>query len=316
MTLRKSLHLVLLLAAWMLYAGVGWAMPIANDPWDGAITPATATPSPAPGLTPTAAPTAARTPVYGYRVLAVYPHDPEAFTQGLVYQDGGFYESTGLWGRSSLRRVDLETGEVLQMRSLPDRYFAEGLTLFDGLLFQLTWKSRTGFVYDKATFDLLGAFGYPTEGWGLTHDGRRFIMSDGTPNLYFLDPRSLSRSGKVEVYDENGPVWRLNELEYIDGQVYANVWQTDRIARIDPATGRVTAWIDLTGLLPAEDRARADVLNGIAWDAEGGRLFVTGKLWPWLYQIELVPPAEPAADREQPPAPAEDAPGKGCRRGD
>ncbi len=235
--------------------------------------------------------TEAPTPVYGYRVLAVYPHDPNAFTQGLIYYQGDFYESTGLHGRSSLRKVDLETGEVLQIRDLPDAYFAEGLTLFDDKLYQLTWQSHIGFIYDRASFELLDTFRYATEGWGLTQDGRELIMSDGTPNLYFLDPNTLEIRRQVEVADENGPVWKLNELEYIDGAVYANVWQTDRIARIDPGTGRVTAWIDLTGLLPPEDRPGANVLNGIAWDEDGGRLFVTGKLWPKLFQIQLIPPA-------------------------
>jgi len=230
------------------------------------------------------------TPVYSYRVLAVYPHDKDAFTQGLVYYQGDFYESTGLRGRSSVRRVDLETGEVLQIRELDDAYFGEGLTLRNHRLYQLTWQSHVGFIYDRASFDLLDTFRYDTEGWGLTHNGQELIMSDGTPNLYFLDPDTLELLRKVWVEDENGPVWRLNELEYIDGEVYANVWQTDRIARIDPDTGRVTAWIDLTGLLPPEDRAAANVLNGIAWDEQGGRLFVTGKLWPKLFQIELIPP--------------------------
>ncbi len=229
-------------------------------------------------------------PVYGYRVVATYPHDPQAFTQGLVYFQGDFYESTGLWGRSSVRHVDLETGQVLQQRALDDAYFGEGLTLFEDKLYQLTWKSHRGFIYDRASLDLMATFQYPTEGWGLTHDGQSLIMSDGTPHLYFLDPHTLQLQRQVMVRDDHGPVWRLNELEYIDGEVYANVWMTDRIARVDPATGRVMAWIDLSGLLSAEERAQADVLNGIAWDAEQGRLFVTGKLWPKLFQIELVPP--------------------------
>ncbi len=233
---------------------------------------------------------AAETPTYGYRVLAVYPHDANAFTQGLVYDGGDLYESTGLRQRSSVRRVDLETGQVLQMRSLADTYFGEGLTLFQNRLYQLTWQSHIGFIYDPTTFDLLNVFHYPTEGWGLTHNGKELIMSDGTPTLYFLDPVSLQPVRQISVKDEKGPVWRLNELEYIEGEIYANVWQTDRIARIDPTTGRVIAWIDLSGLLPPEDRIGADVLNGIAWDAENQRLFVTGKLWPKLFQIELVPP--------------------------
>ncbi len=231
-----------------------------------------------------------QTPIYGYRVLAEYPHDANAFTQGLVYAGGELYESTGLrQGRSSVRRVELETGAILQMRTLADTYFGEGLTLFQGRLYQLTWQSHTGFIYDSTTFDLLNVFHYSTEGWGLTHNGKELIMSDGTPTLYFLDPISLQPIRQITVKDEKGPVWRLNELEFIDGEIYANVWQTDRIARIDPTTGRVNAWIDLTGLLSPDDRIGADVLNGIAWDAEQQRLFVTGKLWPKLFQIELAP---------------------------
>ncbi len=230
------------------------------------------------------------TPVYSYRVLATFPHDSAAFTQGLVYWQGDFYEGTGLRGRSSLRRVDLETGRVLQYLALPDPYFGEGVALFQDRLYQLTWQSHVGFIYDRATFKLMGRFSYPTEGWGLTHNGRELIMSDGTPTLYFLDPETMKPVRTVTVWDERGPVWRLNELEYINGEVFANVWQTDFIARINPQTGRVTAWIDLSGLLPSEDRAGANVLNGIAWDEAGGRLFVTGKLWPKLFQIELVRP--------------------------
>jgi glutamine cyclotransferase len=233
---------------------------------------------------------AAKTPVYGYRVLAVYPHDAEAFTQGLVYHQGDFYESTGLRGRSSLRKVNLETGEVLQFRALEKQYFGEGLALFADRLYQLTWQSHVGFIYDRTSFNPLATFQYPTEGWGLTDNGRELIMSDGTPHLYFLDPRTLKLLREVTVQDESGPIWRLNELEYIDSEVYANIWQTDRIARIDPETGRVRAWIDLSGLLSPEEQSGADVLNGIAWDETGRRLFVTGKLWPKLFQIELTPP--------------------------
>ena len=232
-------------------------------------------------------------PVYGYRVVNVYPHDPEAFTQGLVYEphEGVLYEGTGLWGRSSLRRVDLKTGEVLQIHELPEAYFGEGIALWDGKIVQLTWRSRTGFVYDRASFALLKQFRYETEGWGITSDveNQRLIMSDGSSTLYFWNPETFEEIGRVEVRDRGEPVVRLNELELIGGWVWANVWQTDRIAVIDPQTGRVGAWLDLRGLLPPEERTgREDVLNGIAYDPEGDRLFVTGKLWPKLFEIEPV----------------------------
>jgi glutaminyl-peptide cyclotransferase len=188
-----------------------------------------------------------------------------------------------------LRRVALETGEVQRMHQLADQYFGEGITVYGDRIIQLTWQSRVGFVYDKDSFELLQEFSYPTEGWGITHDGTRLIMSDGTANLYFWDPQSFKEIGRVQVYDERGPVVRLNELEYIQGEVYANVWQTNRIARIDPETGRVVGWIDLSGLLSAEDMVQpVDVLNGIAYDPAGDRLFVTGKLWPKVFEIQLV----------------------------
>jgi len=224
-----------------------------------------------------------------YRVVNTYPHDPGAFTQGLVFADGILYEGTGLKGRSSLREVDLETGEVVRIRDLSDVYFGEGITLWDDTIVQLTWLSQTGFVYDAATFDLLREFTYTTGGWGITSDGERLIMSDGTSMLHFLDPDSFQRTGQVIVKDGNRPVIGLNELEYIDGEVFANVWQTDLIARISPESGEVTAWIDLAGLLDPGDRPGTDILNGIAYDAKGKRLFVTGKLWPYLYEIEIIP---------------------------
>jgi glutamine cyclotransferase len=229
------------------------------------------------------------TPVYGYRVVTTYPHDPGAFTQGLVFDEGVLYEGTGLRGQSTLRKVDLETGTALQLLALPDTYFGEGITTFGERIYQLTWQSNIGFIYDKESFDLLGTFAYPTEGWGLTHDGERLIMSDGTATLHFLDPETLEETAQVEVYDEQGPVTRLNELEYVGGEIYANVWQTDWIVRIDPENGRVLGWIDLEGLLSPEDyEQRVDVLNGIAWDAKNDRLFVTGKWWPKLFEIELM----------------------------
>ena len=231
-------------------------------------------------------------PIYTYRIVNTYPHDPGAFTQGLVYEDGVLYEGTGLEGQSSLRKVDLESGEVLQIHELPAQFFGEGITVFGNEIVQLTWKSGQGFVYDKASFELLETFEYPTEGWGLTHDGEQLIMSDGTSVLRFLDPGTYEETGRINVIISivSSYIPPLNELEYVDGEIYANVWTEDRIARIDPATGQVVGWIDLTGLLGPEDRTeRVDVLNGIAYDAEGDRLFVTGKWWPKLFEIELIP---------------------------
>ena len=229
-------------------------------------------------------------PVYTYTVVYTYPHDPDAFTQGLIFTNGVLYEGTGLRGRSSLRKVELETGSVLQIVNLPSQFFGEGVTIYDDKVIQLTWQSHAGFVYDVDSFELLRTFDYPTEGWGITHDGERLITSDGTATIYFWDPETFEPVRQIEVYDNDGPVVRLNELEYIRGEIYANVWKTNRIARIDPQTGRVLGWIQLQGLLSAADQERAvDVLNGIAYDAVGDRLFVTGKLWPTLFEIELVP---------------------------
>lgn len=232
-------------------------------------------------------------PVYGYRVLQTFPHDREAFTQGLVMADGVLYEGTGLNGRSSLRRVELETGAVVQSRALPDRYFGEGVAVLGNRIFQLTWRSGLAFVYDRETLALRQTFPYPAEGWGLTTDGIHLIASDGTATLRFLDPETFAEVRQLTVVDHAGPVTRLNELEYVEGRIYANVWQAERIAIIDAASGRVTAWLDLGGLLSPEERTRpVDVLNGIAYDASTGQLFVTGKLWPRLFQIELVPPLD------------------------
>lgn len=234
-------------------------------------------------------PTPAVAAQYGYEVIATYPHDREAFTQGLVYDDGVLFESTGLNGRSSLRRVNLQTGEVLQRRDIDPQYFAEGLALFKDRLIQLTWQSNKGFVYDKTSFEPLREWNYPTEGWGLTHDGKQLIMSDGTSTLRFLNPETFAVEREITVTDQGQPVVRLNELEYVNGEVFANVWQTDLVARVDPQTGRVLGWIDLGGLLTPVERMGTDVLNGIAYDPAGDRLFVTGKLWPKLFEIKLVP---------------------------
>jgi glutamine cyclotransferase len=230
-------------------------------------------------------------PVYTYNITNTYPHDRNAFTEGLVFEDGFLYEGTGLLGQSTLRRVELETGAILQIRELPDQFFGEGITIYGDRIIQLTWQSNVGFVYDRNSFELLQQFNYSTEGWGITHDGEHLIMSDGTSTLHFLDPQTFEEISQLEVLDNNGPVTRLNELEYIQGEIYANIWQTDRIARISPGTGRVIGWVDLEGLLTAEDRSEpVDVLNGIAYDAETDRLFVTGKLWPKLFEIELISP--------------------------
>ncbi len=227
-------------------------------------------------------------PVFGYEVAREYPHDPGAFTQGLIYRDGFLFESTGQYGRSSLRKVELETGRVLQQRRVDDRYFAEGLTDWGGRLLQLTWQTNIGFVYDLASFEPRATFEYAGEGWGLTQDGRRLIMSDGDPELRFLDPDTLIEQGRRTVTDGGMRIEEINELEFVKGRVYANIWGSDRIAIIDPDSGRVEAWINLSGLLTAAARTgREDVLNGIAYDAVRDRLFVTGKLWPKLFEIRV-----------------------------
>jgi glutamine cyclotransferase len=248
----------------------------------------TSLPSPRPSQAPAARPTEAE-PVFGFDVVGAFPHDAEAFTQGLVYVDGFFYESTGLNGRSSLRKVAPETGQVVQRLDVARRYFAEGLAHWDGRLVQLTWDTQVGFVYDRESFGLLRTFPYTGEGWGLAQDGRHLIMSDGTSTLRFLDPETLAEVRRVSVRDRSGPVANLNELEVVRGSVLANVWLTDRIARIDPQSGRVTSWIDLAGLRPPSNAASDAVLNGIAYDAKGDRLFVTGKLWSQVYEIRLRP---------------------------
>lgn len=225
----------------------------------------------------------------GYRVVATYPHDPQAYTQGLVYAGGALYESTGLYGRSSVRRVDLASGRILAARPLAPQHFGEGLTAIGERLIQLTWRSGTAIVYSRANLRPLGQFRYATEGWGLTHDGRHLIMSDGSDTLYFLDADRFTEVRRVKVHDASGPVRSLNELEYIGGSVFANVWQSSHIVRIDPASGRVTGFVDLSALT---DRMRgepgSDVLNGIAYIPGSGRVLVTGKRWPSLFAIELV----------------------------
>lgn len=227
-------------------------------------------------------------PAYGYRVVNVYPHDRQAYTQGLIWCDGFLYEGTGLHGASSLRKVHLDTGRVVEKHSLDWQYFGEGITEWGGRLLQLTWNSNLGFIYDRSGLKVRGTFRYPGEGWGLTHDRDRLIMSDGTATLRLLDPKTLRETGRLNVQSGGVPLKDLNELEFVRGEIFANVYQTDLLARISPQTGAVTGWIDLRGLLPEADRRiPVDVLNGIAYDAGGNRLFVTGKLWPKLFEIEL-----------------------------
>lgn len=230
------------------------------------------------------------TPVFGYKIVNTYPHNTNSFTQGLIFDKGVLYESTGLNGRSAVKIVDLKTGKTLKSHELPDNYFGEGIAIIENKIIQLTWRSKTGFVYDKKTLKLIKKFSYQTQGWGITYDGKYLIISDGSAVLYFMDPNTFKVVGTLEVYGDNGKVSKLNELEYINGEIYANIWGTEKIARINPKTGRVTAWIDLSGLLNKEDKKnRVDVLNGIAFNSGKGSLFVTGKLWPKMFEIELVP---------------------------
>jgi glutamine cyclotransferase len=225
--------------------------------------------------------------LYGFRVIAVYPHDPDAYTQGLVIAGGRLYEGTGRYGASSIRRVDLATGRVEKIHTIGSEYFGEGIAILDGKLYELTWKSGLAFVYDLDTFNVVQTFQYPTEGWGLTHDGRNLILSDGSATLRFLDPATFKTVREITVRDGDQPIEKLNELEYVDGEIWSNVWYDDRIARISPADGRVLGWIDLAALYPQSARGGDDVLNGIAYDAATKRIFVTGKDWPQLFQIEV-----------------------------
>ena len=242
----------------------------------------------APRQAATVPPPGSKAPLYGYQIQHVYPHDPNAFTQGLQYVDGFLYEGTGLNGRSSIRKVTLETGEVVQRRAVPKEYFGEGITLWKSNLIELTWQSEVAFIYDSRTFEPRRTLTYVGEGWGLTHDGTRLIMSDGTEALRFLDPVSFAERRRLVVTDAGTPVKHLNELEVVKGEIFANVWLTDYVARVAPDTGRVIGWIDLVGLLSAREHAMADVLNGIAYDEAHDRLFVTGKLWPKLFEIKIV----------------------------
>ena len=235
------------------------------------------------------APPTGTVPLYTYRIVRTYPHDPNAFTQGLQFLDGVLYEGTGLNGRSSIRKVQLETGKVLQERAISPEYFGEGITVWKNDLLELTWQSHVAFVYEKATFEPKKRFSYPGEGWGLTHDGTNLIMSDGSDELRVLDPATFAEKRRIKVTAAGSPLRNLNELESVKGEIFANIWQTDYVARIAPESGRVVAYIDLRGLLTPAERAKTDVLNGIAYDAARDRLFVTGKLWPKLFEINVIP---------------------------
>ncbi len=230
----------------------------------------------------------ARTPTYVADVLQSWPHDPEAYTQGLVWDNGRLYESTGLVGKSSIREVELKTGRVIRKHDIPDPYFGEGIVIMGDDLWQITWTSGVAFLYDAKTFTQRAVFKYDGEGWGLATDGTSIIMSDGTPSIRFRDPKTFDVQRTISVNDHGTPVTQLNELEWVKGEIWANVYQSDQIARIDPATGNVTGWIDLAGLLPKlERKGEEDVLNGIAYDPQEDRYFVTGKLWPRLFEIRL-----------------------------
>ena len=224
-----------------------------------------------------------------FRIVNTYPHDIDAFTQGLTFDNGLLYEGTGRYGQSSVRKVDPKTGRVLRIRRLSKNFFGEGLTVYKDRIIQLTWRSGIAFVYGKEDFRVLKTFRYTGEGWGITHDGSRLIVSDGTATLRTFDPETFRETGRIQVHDGNNPVSKLNELEYVRGEIFANIWLTDRIARIDPKTGRVTGWIDLAGIIESKHKKRSieAVPNGIAYDARGGRLFVTGKYWSKLFEIQV-----------------------------
>jgi glutamine cyclotransferase len=231
-------------------------------------------------------------PEHAYTVVNTFPHDPEAFTQGLVFHEGRLYEGTGLRGQSSIRIVEMETGEITRIHRLPPEYFGEGITIHGDRIIQITWQSRVGFIYNISSLEALDTFGISTEGWGLTSDGSSLILSDGTQTLHFLDPVTFQETRTVEVHEDDEAVRLINELEYIDGEIYANIWKTDMIARIDPLSGSVLGWLDLSELRDhIDDEPSIDVLNGIAYDDETEHLFVTGKLWPLLFEIELTPEA-------------------------
>ena len=271
----KGLHIiaVLIIVTALLVSGIVWIFMNGRQP---------GFPSPSATNTPATAAT------YTYNVLQTYPHDTSAFTEGLTYANSTLYESTGLYGDSTLRRIDLQTGNVEQKKDLSAQFFGEGITAVNDTIVQLTWREHVGFVYDMNSFNILRNFTYPTEGWGLTYDGSRLIMSDGSDNLYFIDPVTYQSDGHIQVHDGATSISNLNELEYVNGDVYANIWHQQKIAVINLQTGQVKAWIDLTGLQGSIVFSSEEVLNGIAYDSGNGRLFVTGKDWPQLFEINLV----------------------------
>ncbi len=228
------------------------------------------------------------TPVYDYQVINRYVHDPNAFTQGLVFYNERLYESTGLYGESTLREVDPKSGRVVRGLKLPDKVFGEGLTRWGDSLIQLSWRAGTAFVFDLKTLSFVKQFRYSTEGWGLTHNARYLIMSDGSDRLYFRDPETFNVLHTLNVTDQGVPVEKINELEYVSGYIYANVWMQDRIAKISASTGEVLAWVDLEGLRPFVTKSQpGHVLNGIAYNIQTGHFYVTGKKWPVLYEIKI-----------------------------
>jgi glutaminyl-peptide cyclotransferase len=280
----KSLLIILLLVAQIAGFGCRWQSKGTNEI---KIPASTLRGETSPQTEPI--PSSPSAQLYSYQIINTYPHDTGAFTEGLVFDSGILYESTGLKGQSSLRKVDLKTGKVLQIIRLGSGYFGEGITTLGDTIIQLTWQEHKGFVYEKSTFELLREFDIDTEGWGITTDGKNVIMSDGTSTLHILSPGTFENIGDINVQDAGVPVNNLNELEYIGGSIYANVWNSDNIAIIDPGSGRVNGWVNLKGLLPAQpDGKTVDVLNGIAYDAPNGRIYVTGKYWPSLFEIKLI----------------------------
>lgn len=240
-----------------------------------------------------ALPADAPTKADSFHIVHVYPHDPRAFTEGFVYADGVLYESTGLKGHSTLRAIDPKTGAITRNLNIADTYFGEGITVWQNEVIQLTWQTQTGFVYDRSNFHLLRTFHYDGEGWGLTQDGTSLIRSDGSPTLRFFDPRTFRETRRLKVTENGVPVQNVNELEYIHGEIFANIWHSDRIIRISPQTGKVVGWLDLSMLLPPDQRTDPEaVLNGIAYDAKSNHLFLTGKLWPHIFEIELNAPRQ------------------------